>query len=266
MKLKMILTISVILSLVFLSACSEDNNPTGDGNGGTSDTTYFPSSNGNYYKYEVTRTDSTGSQSNGTRSSTFMGTQVFGGTTYKIKIDSTMFSGLSTSSNSYFRTTGSGVYFFLDTTGLSETIPDSLLQYLQLDAEMIAYSFPFESGKTWPVFKMNLNYLGIITITIVDVTAYYEGTENVTLNLNSGAVQREAAKVRYVLKLTVPDPNNPFQTYSSEFTARSWLVSGIGVVKWEGNGTVLNAFAGGGIDFDDTTSVVTQNLIDYSVN
>jgi hypothetical protein len=259
---KLLIFVAIVLSVFLINACKSGDNVTDPPD---DQTNYFPNADGNHYKYDVSRTDSSGSNQLGTRSSTFSGTNVIGGVTYQVKIDSSLFAGIPAVEISYFRKTDAGVYFFLDTTGLSDVIPDSLLQNITIDGEMIAYSFPFTDGKQWPVFKMQLN-LGFINITVVEVTGYYEGIENLPLNLASGAANLGAAKIRYSLKLQVPDPQNPFSTISQEFTAYSWLAADIGAAKWEGNGTLINVFTGGGIDFDDTTSVISQSLTDFDVN
>lgn len=258
MKNKLILSFLVFSFLVLISSCkknssTEPNPPAQTGN-------YFPNNDGTYYKYNMQKTDSTGAQTTGTRTSRYDGTSNQNGTDYQKDIDSITIANQTVVSNSYFRTTNTGVFYFVDTTGLFTYIPDSLKSYLTVDNEMRAFYFPLSDVNDWSVFKININYLGIISFNPIEVHAYYEGMENVTLNLTTGSVTKSAEKVRY--ELSVKD--NPFGN-ATNYEAYVWVVDNIGVVKWQGNGTILNAFTGGGIDFTDTTSVVTQSLVDYNI-
>ncbi len=118
-------------------------------------------------------------------------------------------------------------------------------------------SFPVDVNKSWSVFNLSVVY-SIFHIPVLDVTGEYDGTESVTLHLNSGDVNKNAVKIKYTLGLTIPNSNN------STYFAYAWLVDGIGIVKWQGNATILNAFTGGGVDLSDTTSVITQSLVSYN--
>ena len=270
---KIVLILSVV-GLIFIAACSKSDNPTGSGNGsGSSDTTnYFPNANGNYYKYSINGTDSTGTHLTGTRSESYSGTKTILGTDYQIQIDTTTFSNISSSSESYVRksqpaagSSNYGVYVYLDTSGISDLIPDSLLQYLKISDEMTLYSFPLADVNSWPVLNVKLDF-GIIAITLVDVKATYIGTENVNLNLVSGSKTMSAAKIKYDLTLTIPDVNNVFGTPTTQvYTAYAWLVSNIGPVKWDGNASLLNAIVGGDIVLADTSGTLSQSLIDYKL-
>lgn len=250
-----------ILPLIFI-ACSKSTPADPGGNGETKN--FFPNTNGTTYKFAVEITDSNAVTVFGSRNSVYDGTAAVGGVTYQVQKDSMIFADTTFLSVNYFRKTNAGVYLFLDTTGLSNTIPDTLIQFLTIDPELLIFSFPISSGKTWPVFKLVLNY-AIFNIALVDVSANAEGTENITLNLAGGSVTRQAVKIRYTLKLNIPNPANLLEILTSTYTAYAWLVEDIGPVRWQGNATVLNAFAGGGIDFDDTTKVITQSLTDYDI-
>ena len=253
-----VLGILLISAALFFNAC-EDDNPSdpGPGNGGGSG--YFPNGDGTYYKYNMATTDSSGAPENGTRTTRYSGTQSMQGTNYQVQYD-TIFLSQTGTSVSYFRKTDTGVFYFMDTTGLSASIPDSIEQYLSTDAEVRALLFPLGEGSNWTVFKVQLSY-GPIVFYPVDVTASYAGTENVVLNLNTGEQTKSAIKIKYLMKLTFD-----FGAPSRNYEAYAWAVDSIGIVKWEGNAALLNGISGGGIDFDDTTRVVTQSLIEYDVN
>lgn len=246
----------IVLSALLISACKKNSitNPPVP-----QDTGYFPNGDGSRYVYSIEKADSGGTLSAGTRSTEYSGTSVKNGNTYQVQIDSFNIAGAVEVSLSYFRKTNDALYYFLDTTGLSAVIPDSLKNYVDLDGEMKILSFPVTENKSWSVFKVSIVY-SIFNIPVITVAGSYDGTEAVTLNLNSGDVTENAVKLKYVMTLSLP---NTLST--STFTAYSWLVEGIGIVKWQGNGIILNAFTGGGVDLSDTTSVITQSLISYDV-
>ncbi len=153
---KIFASIFMIAFLFAIASCGKDDKIT---DGGTDPSNYYPSASGNYYKYSIDRTDSTGTHSTGTSSSTFNGTKTFLGTEYQIKIDSINIANVVTANESYVRTTQAGVYAYFDTSGVSEFIPDTLLQYITISNEMTLYSFPFTAGKApWSVFKMSLSF------------------------------------------------------------------------------------------------------------
>ena len=246
--------IIMILGLL-VSACNKDNstNPPVQNYTG-----YFPDGDGTTYTYSIAKTDSNGTQTTGTRSTEYSGTEVKNGTTYQVQIDSFDISGLSSVSLSYFRKTNDSLYYFLDTTGLSSSIPDSLQNNISLDKEMKILSFPVNENKTWSVFQLSIKY-AIFNLNVLTVDGAYDGTENITLNLNSGDTNKDAVRLKYTLSIKVP--GGP----TTEYNAFAWLVDGIGIVKWQGNAAILDAFAGGGIDLSDTTSVITQNLTSYNI-
>ncbi len=263
--MKRILTIfTVVLAFAFLfNACKSKSTTEPSGNVITGN--YFPNGDGTTYKYAVTKTDSNGSTISGQRSTTYKGTTVLAGVTYQNEIDSLTFYGITTTSNSLFLKTDTAVVFTIDTTGLYTLIPDSLKQYFQLNTALEVFQFPFRDGQSWPVLNIAFKY-GAISFTVASLKAYYQGIQQVSLNLSSGTVTDSAATVKYVLNLSIPDLTNPLappSTYS--YSAQAWLVKNIGVVKMEGNGTIMSAFSGGGIQFADTSSTITQSLISYNI-
>src|SRR3990172_9563045 len=237
---------------------SESEGPTSPG----TTENYFPNNEGTNYKYSYVRNDSTG-QHTGTRSTYYKGSAAISGTPYKIQVDSLNLSASLQVDTSYFRTTSAGTYFFIDTTGFAASITDSslipLIPFVTIDNELLAYSFPLQAGTTWPVFKITLT--SPIVATVVDVSALAIGMESITLNLQSGQTNKEAMKVKFTLTLKL----NPFSTSVQTYIANAWLVQDIGPAKWEGSGTLVNVFTGLGIDFADTTTVVSKSLIDYSI-
>lgn len=245
----------VIILALLINACNKDSStapPVQNDQG------YFPNTDGTNYTYSVDKTDSAGTQNTGSRTTEYSGTGVKNGITYQVQIDSLNISAISSISLSYFRRTNDTLFYFVDTTGLSASIPDSLKDFVSVDQEMKVLSFPVTENKSWLVFKLSIRYL-IFNLPVLTVNASYDGTESVTLHLTSGDVTKNAVKIKYTLTVSVPE------VPSVSYDAYAWLVDGIGIVKWQGNGTILNAFTGGGIDLSDTTSVITQSLIAYDV-
>lgn len=263
MKSKMVLVLSLFLIAVMFNACKKN---TTEPSTGVVSGNYFPNGDGTYYKYNVQTTDSAGNTYQGTRTTTYSGTANYGGSVFQRQIDSLNILGVNSSFVSLFQKSDAEVDYALDTTGISNFIPDSLMQYIQIDAAFKLLEFPFKDGLTWPVFNLNFKLGNLPSINIIKITANYLGMESTTLNLTSGSVTQDAAKVQYNLVITIPDLNNPLatpQTYN--YTADAWLVDNIGIVKWQGNAAIIGAFTGTSIDLADTTSTVTQNIVSYSV-
>jgi hypothetical protein len=247
---------TLLVSALLINACKDNSTvqPVQD------KTDYFPNRDGTTYTYSVEKTDSAGTQATGTRTTEYSGAEVKDNTTYQVQIDSLNTSGTGEISLTYFRKTDDGVFYYIDTSGFASYFPDSLRNYISIDTEMRELFFPLTAGSTWPVFKLIL-----FNIAIINFSAAYDGMESITLHLASGDVSIDAVRVKYTLLLNIPDPNDPFNTISSSYTASAWFADEIGAIKWQGNSAILNAFAGGNIDLTDTTSVITQSLVSYNV-
>ncbi len=262
------LALVCLIAMTFLiSSCKSANTTEPNNTNSGSSKEYFPNSDGNYYKYSTERTDSSGTKSAGTSSTTYSGTKTVGSVTYQNQIDTVTFAGINATSVSFFRKTSGGVYFLFDTTGFSSSITDSALlgylQYVQISPEMELLQLPITDGASWDVFSLGLK-IGAISANIITVKANYVGTEDVTL-ANSQTI-KNAAKVKYDFKITLPNPQNPLQTgVERDYTAYAWFGENIGIVKLQGNGAILGPFTGSGISIGDTTTTVTQTLVSYQV-
>lgn len=249
----MLITISIVIS-----SCKKNSNPVSTG--GNDNSNYFPSNVGSSYKYNFERTDQNGKQTTGIRDTKYESTKAMGGI-YTLQIDTVTTNDSNDVFNSLFRKSDAGIYYYIDTTGFSENLPPEFvpyLPYLKIDQEMLLFSIPLQDGKNWPVFKVNLEQG--ITITVVDVEAKYLGKENIALNLNSGTVTEQAAKVEYSFSLI-----NPITQAKQTVTADGWFVADIGAVKWEGNALLLNVFTRSDINFADSSSTGSENLIQYNI-
>ncbi|RJP68380.1 MAG: hypothetical protein C4539_08815 [Ignavibacteriales bacterium] len=263
-KIKLLIALSVFAFM--FSSCSKDEGTASDNANQVQAQKYYPGAVGTSYNYNVTFVNGGGQSKQGLRYVRFTNQTQLGSTTYFVQSNRMIFSDDSTVSTSYFRKTDGGVYFFVDTTGLSNFIPDSLRSVLtvEIDKEQNIFNSTLDKNYPWKVYKMNVKYSNI-TFSIIDVTASYLGSEDVVLGLNTGNVTKTAEKVKYLLTLSIPDITGTGSSKSGKFTAYGWYVKDLGVVKWDGNVTVLNAVSGNSIDFDDTTNTMTQVISSYDI-
>ncbi len=182
------------------------------------------------------------------------------GTIYKLQIDSIQTNLQLSVSSSYFRTTETGVFYFVDTTGFTNTLPDSLQSSVELQDEMRAYLFPLSGGTFWPVYRISIELNEFIIFNLVDITGKFISDETLILELSDGTQTVNTKKVEIIFKLQTGAAD-----FVITFNANTWLTEDIGIVKMEGSAVVLNLFGGGGLDLSDTSITVTQNLIDYDV-
>jgi hypothetical protein len=264
MKKNLILFVLLVGAVCFINSCKKESSSAESPGTGTdvADASYYPTGDGTSYKYSVARTDSDGTQSNGERTTRYEGTQLIANTAYQVQVDSVNISGTTTASLSYFRKSETGVFFFLDTTGLAASTPELIpyLQYLTIDSEMRLLLLPVEDNSNWSVFKMSINAPGF-SFSPVEVATAYDGKETLTLSLNSGNVDIETVRLKFNLKYQ----SDPLKS-SQNFVAYGWLAKDIGFVKWEGSGIIIGAFTGSGINFADTSSVVIMNISDYNIS
>jgi hypothetical protein len=260
-----ILNFIFIFSLCFLS-CSKSSNPVSDNSNQNNAAQYYPGNTGSKFNYAV-QVDSLGGTSQGERIVSFNGSININNTDYFIQANSTILANITANTNSYFRRTSGGIYFFVDTTGLYKFFPDSLRSLLtaEVDKEMSVFSSSLDSNIPWKVYKMNVKYGNLYTFNIIDLTATYLGSEELTLGLNTGQVNKSSEKIKYVLTLSIPNLSDLSQSTISKFEAVSWFAKDLGLVKNQGNLTVVNAISGYDIDFDDTTKTILQNITAYDI-
>lgn len=253
---KTVLILLITNLTFFFVSCDKDDSTSPDTDSNVAANLYYPGAAGSTFTYSVSMDNSNAGQ----RLVTFTQSTDHGG----IYLKQTSV-GDTSSSVSYFRSTDAGIYFYVDTTGLSSFIPDSLSSVLtlKLDQEVTAFIKSFNTTKNWTAFKMDVNIL-TIPYNIVTLSCMHMDTEDITLNLTSGSTVMKAEKVKYDMKYTMPSLTGG-QPQVQTFTAYVWFVKDVGMAKLEGNATVLNALGGSGIDFADTNKVMTQSLVSYSV-
>jgi hypothetical protein len=245
----------LLAGLLFVYSCTEENstNPSDDEN----PPVYFPDSEGTFYKYEIIETDTNGVISTGIRNVDYLEDTLINNTRYKLQIDSIQINLQLSVSSSYFRTTETGVFYFVDTTGFTNTLPELFQSSVELQDEMRAYLFPLSEGTFWPVYRISIELNESLSFNIVNITGKYISDETLILD---GIQTVNTKKVEIVFKLQTGIDDSVIT-----FNANTWLAEDIGIVKMEGNAVVLSLFSGGELDLSDTSITETQNLIYYDV-
>jgi len=248
----------ILAGLLFVYSCTEENstNPPGE----EDLPVYFPNSEGTFYKYEIIQTDTNGVASTGIRDVVYLEDTLINSTRYKLQIDSIQTNLQLSVSSSYFRTTETGVFYFVDTTGFTNTLPDSLQSSVELQDELRAYLFPLSEGTFWTVYRISIEVNEFLSFNLVNITGKYISDETLILDISDGTQTINTKKVEIVFKLQTGAADSVIT-----FNANTWLTEDIGIVKMEGSAVVLSLFSGGGLNLSDTSIIVTQNLIDYDV-
>ncbi|MDZ7765442.1 MAG: hypothetical protein U5K00_13610 [Melioribacteraceae bacterium] len=75
-----------------------------------------------------------------------------------------------------------------------------------------------------------------------------------------------AEKIEYIATIKIPesidDISNP-ETLT--LSANAWFVKDVGLVKIEGSGLILGAFGSGELDFEDEGGMVSEILVNYTI-
>jgi hypothetical protein len=245
-----------LLSLAILIGCEEEtpNEPPAPDY-----PDYYPGGIGSTFKYSITEKDSTGNLiQSGTRNILYSGTFLLNGINYTTQDDSLDFGSQSSVATYLFRKTETAVFYAVDTSQISLLIPDTLKQYVTLRDEMQLLFYPLTTGSSWSLYRITAEVQPGIEVKILEFVASFVGTEQLTLNLTSGTNPVTAQKVKYTL-LLYSDIGSPPQTY----TAFMWFVADIGLVRFEGNQFIVN-IGGGGITFEPSSNILTQELIEYN--
>ena len=123
---------------------------------------YFPNSNGNYYYYNVSVNDTSGTFiQSGTRKSYYDSDTIIASMPFQVKVDSLQLSGLEYVNNTYFRKNSTGLFNWVEveSNGFYYLMPDSLRGGYSFVNEYRMLYDPPEVNQNWPVFKVNINYI-----------------------------------------------------------------------------------------------------------
>jgi hypothetical protein len=258
MKFLIKLIYLLLAGLFFIYSCSEENstNPPGDEN----PPVYYPDTEGTFYKYEIIERDSNGVNSTGIRNVVYLEDTLINRTRYKLQVDSVQTNLQLSVSSSYFRTTETGVFYFVDTTGFTIILPDTLQSSAEIQDEMRAYLFPLSVGTFWPVYRISIELNEFIIFNVVDITGKYISDETLILNISDETQTVNTKKVEIDFKFQTGEADSVIS-----FNANTWLAEDIGIVKMEGSAIVLNLISGWGLDLSDISITATHILIDYDV-
>jgi hypothetical protein len=247
----------VLLSLLILTGCEEDtpNEPPAQ-----DFPNYYPDGIGSTFKYSVTEKDSVGNiLQSGTRNILYSGNFLLNGINYTTQFDSLDFGSQSSVATYLFRKTETAVFYAVDTSQIAQLIPDTLKQYVNLRDEMQLLFYPLKSGSSWSLYRITAQVQPGIEIKILDITATFDKSEQLILIWPTGSLSVYTQKVKYTLELFT-EIGSPPQRYS----AFMWYAENIGLVKYEGNQFVVN-IGGGGITFEPSPNILTQELIEYAI-
>ena len=212
------------------------------------------------YNYSLSITDTNNLTFYGNRYLNFHDSTNLGGTRYKIQVDSfetfIPFDTITTTVLSYIRETNGGVFTYADTTGFTGFLPDSLRQYLTVDRESRLLFYPLNAGQEFPVFTLSLSAY-IIGISVLDIDAKVEATENINMIVNNNPTDFIARKIKYTFII------RPGSSTVYEYTAYGWAVKDLGFVRWEGDSEVFNFLFNENIFPPSTT--ITMNLKQYQL-
>ncbi|HSW53595.1 MAG TPA: hypothetical protein VLH59_00780 [Ignavibacteriaceae bacterium] len=254
--LKLKLFFFTLLSLAILIGCEEEtpNEPPAQ-----DFPDYYPDGSGSTFKYSVTEKDSVGNiLQSGTRNILFSGSYNLNGIDYTTQDDSLDFGSQSNVATYLFRKTETAVFYAVDTSQIAQLIPDTLKQFVTLRDEMQLLFYPLTTGSSWSLYRITAQVQPGIEVKILDIAASFVVTEQIDLNLTSGTKNVTAQKVKYTVEL-YSEIGSPPQTY----TAFMWYAADVGLVKFEGNQFVVN-IGGGGIIFEPSPNILTQEIIDFN--
>ena len=221
---------------------------------------YYPNGIGLSYTYLITETDTLGNIiQNGNRYIQYTGSFNLNGQDYTTQVDSLEFDSLSSYSTYIFRKSETGVFYLVDTSQISFLIPDTLKEYVTLRDEMQLLFSPLTNGSSWSLYRITAEVQPGISVKILDIIASYINKEQLDLNLTGGVITVNSQKIKYDLEI-YSEINSPPQ----RFTAYMWFAEDIGLVKYEGNQFIID-IGGGGISFEPSPNILTQELIEYEI-
>lgn len=199
---------------------------------------------------------------NGSKIVTVENTVNINGTEYFTEIDSAVFERALTIDTTYFRKSRTGVFYFIDTTGVSAFIPDSIRNQLSIDTESRLLFFPLALNQTWPVYEVNFTLGGVPVYSLLKISAKVVDSYMLTRTFRDSSVTRLVNKIKYDMDVQI-SPTSPKET----FTACGHTMDGIGFIKWEGDTLVLALIRGGMLDFSGTisSSFITEELVSFSI-
>ena len=220
---------------------------------------FFPNSDGNYYYYNVSVLDTSGSIiQSGIRKSYYTGDTTIFTIKNQVKVDSFQLTSLQSVNNSYFRKSSYGVFNSVgaDTNGFYFLLPDSLRNNVSFPIQYPVLINSLEVNQTWHLFEA---WADIPQFQVFYVDAEIIALDTFTIPNQSTKRFTEAYKIKYSARLTTSlnEPQKLFEVYT-------WFAKGIGPVKWEGDSELINFFAGA--EIYPINTIVFEELESFKVN
>lgn len=234
-KILFLIFLSVI-SILFISCKSNTSEPsqTSQPPFPSPSDDFFPNKNETSYKFIIQVSDSNGIVFSGSRAVNYNSVINLDGTTYQVQQDSFKLDRSNFESQSYFRKSSSGVFYFADTSGYGALVPDSIKQYLTFDKEQRLLYTPLSINQVWPIYKVIFNYSGF-SINVINFNANIISVDSLIIELNNTVQNKVSIKIKFdlAIQLSLTDPPIRYEAFG-------WAVKDIGFVKWDGNAEVFN--------------------------
>jgi hypothetical protein len=248
--------ISTLLTIILLLTCSCEESVYDPYSINFSD--FFPSSEGNYYYYNVSVTDTNGTTTqSGTRKTYYTGDTLIFSEQHRIKVDTFQLTGIQSVTHNYFRKDSYGVYNFvdIDTNGFYFLLPDSLRGSVSFPITYPILLNLIEENKTWFLFEA---FVGSPQFRVLYVDAEVLSLSTQTISFQNTTRTTEVYKVKYNAKLTT-NLNEPAKLYE----VYAWFAKGIGPIKWEGDSELINFFTGA--EIYPINTIVLEELESFKV-
>lgn len=246
----------ISITLLFFS-CSDDKSV----NPPTFEVETFPSKNGTFYKYDIqfgitnpipgTKKSYIFSKPNKQNVKNIL-------SIYQPQVDTIFYQGRTLVDTTYFRKTSSGVFYFVDTTGFSQLLPDSLKNFLTVDTESRLLFFPLSLNQTWPVYQIDIKVAGVPVFSPIRTFAKVIDTYQLDLVLRNSNITVTAYRIEYNLDVQLsPEGQVERQTAIAEFAV------GLGFIRWYGHTSVINLAKGNTFNFP--SEIMNEELISHFI-
>jgi hypothetical protein len=251
------LKIAFIINLILLSGCSEEKLPTPP----TMDIEAFPSEAGTNYTFNISfgqPNSITGIKKSRVlpKANIKLNSDIV--SIYQPQLDSIIYQGNTLIDTTYFRKTSSGVFYFIDTTGFSQLVPDSLKSFLAIDTESRILFFPLSLNQTWPVYQVDIKIGGIPVFSPIRAFAKVVDFYKMDFVVRNSKITSNVYKIEYNLEIQL-SPEGQIERQ----TAIAHFATGIGFIKWEGQTNVVNLVKG--TTFNYPSEFIIEELSSYFI-
>lgn len=225
---------------------------------------YYAGDVGSKFFYSIDTLKSDGDYEHiGSRETLFENIQIYDSVLYTVQKNSNLIGPEISEDRILFRSSNRGVYFAADTNLIGDLLSDPILRpirdRIKFDTEANIFSTPIFDNRYWKVFKMNYELGNSFELTLFEIVSSFIGVDSLLISQRNEMVESE--KLNYRLRVI-----NPLDSLSvQEYFAEGWFTKNIGLVKLQGNAFIINLLTGSGITVPDTTRIIRQTLLDYSI-